>query len=105
MRRSLQDIASMIRDIPYHSPLPEDLRHLHCYVIDSGHCILAIPECLLAEAKVEPLLYEVPLPVRYVLKQGWRPLPGTDCITVPVPYDDTFGAVVPEGYDEFEVAP
>ena len=101
MRKSLQDIASMVKPIPYPAPLPEEIRHLHYYISDSGHCILAIPECLLAEAKDEPIDYEVPLPAKYVLSKGWRSLPGTDCISVQVKYDDTFGAIVPEEYEEW----
>lgn len=101
MRKSLQDIAHIVKPIQYPSPLPAEIAHLHCYVMDSGHCILAIPECLLAEAKDEPELYEVPLPVKYVIEMGWRALPGTDCITVDVPYDEFFGAKVPEGFEEW----
>lgn len=101
MRKSLQDIAFMVRDIPYPGTIPEELAHLHCYISDSGHCILAIPEPLIAEMIEEPYMYEVAMPVKYVLKAGWRPLYGTDSIVVPVGYDPAIGALVPAGYDEF----
>lgn len=101
MRKSLQDIAHIVRQIPYPSQLPDEIKHLHCYIADSGHCILAVPESLLAEAKEDPELYEVPLPVKYVISKGWRTLPGTDCITVDVSYDEFLGAVVPDGFEEW----
>ena len=101
MRKSLQDIASMLRSTPYHSPLPDDIKHLHYYITDSGHCILAVPTVFLDKAASDPMDYEVPLPVRYVLEKGWKPIPGTDSISVDVVYDDIFGAMVPEEYDEW----
>ena len=102
MRKSLADISFMVRDIPYPGEIPQELRHLHCYLTDSGHCLLCVPESLTAEAAGQDIqLYEVPLPVKYVLSAGARPIPGTDSFSVPVPYDDFLGAVVPDGFDEF----
>lgn len=102
LRKSLQDVAFMVQDIPYPRPLPAEIAHLHAYVIDGGHCILAVPtvfDKLAAERGAE--LYEVPLPVKYVLAKGWKPFEGTDSILVDVPYDEDLGAMVPAGYDEF----
>jgi len=101
MRKSLQDISFMVRDIPYPGPLPMELVPLHCYVTDVGHSILAVPECLLASIQGDPMMYEVPLPAKFVIQNGWRAIPGTDSISVDVEYDDMLGAVVPDGYDEF----
>lgn len=102
LRRSLQDIRHLVRPVPYPKQLPTELGPLHCYLADGGHCILAIPRPLLGEAlKKDPLMYEVPLPARFVLETGYAPVPGTDCVTVDVPYDEIFGAQVPEGYEEF----
>lgn len=102
MRQSLQDIAAMVRDIPYPKPLPAELAHLHAYITDAGHCILSVPAVFANEAAARGYeLYEVPLPVRYVLAKGWKRIQGTDSILVEVPYSMDFGAMVPDGYDEF----
>lgn len=102
MRKSLQDIAHMVRPIPYPKALPMELVPLHAYVADGGHCFLAVPKPLLSDALAgDVLMYEVPLPARYVLETGWELIPGTDSITVDVPYDDKMGAIVPDGYEEF----
>lgn len=100
MRKSLQDISFMVREKPYPAQIPEELAHLHCYVLDSGHCILAVPKPLMDEAAADPQMYEVPLPVRFVLDKGWTAIPGTDCICVDVPYDRQLGACVPPEYPE-----
>lgn len=101
MRDSLKDIAFMLKNIPYPKELPDDISHLHCYVSDGGHSILAVPQPLMDEAKGRYTLYEVPLPVKYVLEKGWQHIDDTDCIAVDVPYNNTFGAEVPDGYEEF----
>lgn len=103
MRKSLADIADMLRDVPYPGIIPPELEHLHCYLTDAGHCLLAVPEVLLDKAAPEDIvLSEVPLPVRFVLESAWKVIPGTDSISVPVEYDDDLGALVPDEYpDEF----
>lgn len=101
MRESIKDIASMVRPIPYPAKLPDGIEHLHCYLVDSGHCILAVPEVFLAEIGDNPMRYEVALPAKYVIETGWRPIAGTDSISVPVEYNDMFGAIVPDGYEEW----
>ena len=101
MRKSLQGIENMVRPIPYHGTLPDEIKHLHYYISDSGHCIMAIPRSLVPEITDEPMEYEAALPVKYVLEKGWEKLPSTDCIVVDVEYDDMIGAVVPESYEEW----
>ena len=102
LRKSLQDISFMVRDVSYPHPLPIALIPLHAYVTDTGHSIMAVPECFAKDALRDGCeLYEIPLPVRYVLEQGWKPIPGTDSISVSVPYDENMGAMVPDGYEEF----
>ena len=101
MRKSLLDIAAAVRDVPYPRPLPDTIQHLHCYVLDSGHCILAVPEVFLGKADNDYSDYEVPLPVKYVLEKGWKAIPNTDSISVRVPYDPIFGATVPGKYSEW----
>ncbi len=100
MRKSLEDIKHMVRDIPYPAPLPADITNHQVYLIDSGHSIM----CVLAqhwnsEAKVTPDDYEVPVPVKYVLERGYRK--HGDYIIVDAPYDRTFGLDVPDEYSEF----
>lgn len=102
MRRSLQDIAAMVQDIPYPKPLPPEIAPLHAYVLDGGHCLMCVPKAFLEEARAKGCWrYEVPLPVKYVLAMGWEAIAGTDAIAVNVPYDPMLGAVVPDGYEEF----
>lgn len=65
-------------------------------------CVLVVPSAFEANATPDKYwMYEVPIPVRFVLEKGWRPLSGTDAVVVDVPYDKMFGAMVPEGYWEF----
>lgn len=90
MRKSLQDIAHMVKDVPYPKQLPDEISHLHCYISDSGHCILCIPKVFMPRISSGFSEYEVPLPVRYVLEKGWEPVEGTDAICVDVPYDNIF---------------
>ena len=102
MRKSLMDIAHMVRPIPYPKPLPEELEHLHCYLVDCGHNILCVPKSMLNQALDGDVFnYEVPIPVRYVLEKGWEHIPCTDAITVDFQYDDDIGAVIPFEYDEY----
>ena len=62
LRKSLEDIAYAVRDAPYPRPLPKGVEHLHCYVTDQGHCLLAIPEVLLVGAgRANLWMYEVPM--------------------------------------------
>ena len=102
MRKSLEDIAFMVRDIPYPKALPQAIAHLHAYIADAGHCVLAVPRALLPEAlRGDVTMYELPLPVKYVLAMGWEAIDGTDSIAVDVSYDPMLGASVPDGYEEF----
>lgn len=102
LRKSLQDIAFMVRDVAYPKPLPVALIPLHYYIADGGHCLMAVPRPLLEQALEKGCdMYEVPLPVRYVLEKGWDEIAGTDSICVDVPYHDMMGALVPDGYEEY----
>ena len=100
LRRSLQDIAFMVREKPYPGAIPAEIRHLHCYLLDAGHSILAVPKPLMDEAREDPVMYETPLPVKFVLAKGWEEIPGTDCICVDVPYDSNLGVMVPPEFQE-----
>ncbi len=102
LRDSLKDIPHMVRDISYPAPLPMALVPLHAYVTDTGHSIMAVPEAFVKDALRDGCKwYEIPMPVRYVLETGWKPIPGTDAVSVPVPYDENMGALIPDGYEEY----
>lgn len=98
MRKSLSDIAYMVKTIPYPGELLEELKPYHYYILDAGHCIMCVLECHLEEAKGDMDMYELPVPVRYVLENGYRK--EGDYIIVDAPYDRTFGLVVDEKYFE-----
>ncbi|MCE5342775.1 MAG: hypothetical protein LLF96_04190 [Eubacteriales bacterium] len=105
MRRSLQDIAGMVRNIPYPHPLPAELVPYHTYVADGGHCLCAIPrEILPPMPSADKLwMYEVPIPVKYVLHIGYTWMVGDQekFLLVDVPYSNELGSMVPDGFDEF----
>lgn len=101
IRKSLADIAHGLRDIPYPGELPREVRHLHAYLADSGHCLMAVPLALRDFAMMDGISdYEIPLPVKYVLEKGYTQI-GADGICVDVPYDSEIGVLIPDGYDEF----
>ena len=92
----------MVREVAYPGEMPEELKHLHYYVADTGHAIMAVPKCFEGAAKAGKYWeYEVPLPVKYVIEKGWEKIDGTDAVTVDVEYDDMLGVMVPDGSDEF----
>ncbi len=101
-RKSMEDIRHMIRDIPYPAKLPAEIAHLHYYVLDAGHSIVCVPRTFLPFITAYNTAdFEVPIPVKYVLEKGWEKIPGTDSVSVDVPYNDMLGVVLPDGYDEF----
>jgi hypothetical protein len=52
------------------------------------------------EARTESISdYEVPVPVKYVLENGYKV--HEDCIEVEAPYSSTFGLVVDDSYTEW----
>lgn len=71
MRRSLEDVRHMVKDIKYPG-LPEELKEFNYYLSDSGHCIMAIPEALLQEAETDGDIdmYECAIPAKYILERG-----------------------------------
>ena len=98
MRKSLQDIKHMVRDIPYPQPLPPEIEPYHVYLADAGHSILCVLEMHLEEANGEMDRYELPVPVKYVRERGYRIQDGY--IIVEANYDPFWGLDVGEGYDE-----
>lgn len=90
MRKSHEGIKGVVKD--NYPDLPEELQPFNYYYMDgeTGHVIMAVPECLLAEAQGKDLdLYEVPVPVLYLLEKGYRV--HEDHIICDAPYDPVFG--------------
>ena len=74
MRRSHEGLRGITKD--NYVGLPEELKDFNYYYSDgeTGHVIMAIPECLLNEADENGDLdmFECPFPVKYVLEKGYR---------------------------------
>ena len=74
MRRSHEGLREITKD--NYVGLPEELKDFNYYYNDgeTGHVIMAIPECLLNEADENGDLdmFECPFPVKYVLQKGYR---------------------------------
>ena len=74
MRRSHEGLRGVLKDS--YVGLPEELKEFNYYYNDgeTGHVIMAIPECLLCEAEENGDLdmFECPFPVKYVFENGYR---------------------------------
>lgn len=101
IRRSLADLNPKMVKKDNYPGLPEVLREFNYYLDDSGHCIMAIPECLLPEAEKngDLELFEVPVPVKYIIENGCYIY--KKHVICDVEYDPIFGMVVPDEYREF----
>ena len=99
MRKSLKDIKHMVKDVPYPYIMPDKLLPYHYYLLDAGHSIMCVLKCHLKEAQKDMDLYEVPVPVKYVLQKGFEIKNGY--IIVDANYDSTLGLMVDEKYYEF----
>lgn len=74
MRRSHEGLSGIIKDD--YVGLPKELKEFNYYYKDgeTGHVIMAIPECLLEKADKDGDLdmFECPFPVKYVLENGYK---------------------------------
>ena len=74
MRRSHEGLRGITKD--NYAGLPEELKEFSYYYNDgdTGHVIMAIPECLMGKAEQNGDLdmFECPFPVKYVLQNGYR---------------------------------
>ena len=75
MRRSVEDVIGVKKD--NYPGLPEELKEFsYVYPDDNGRVIMAIPESLLeratANGDADLDMYECPVPVKYVLDNGYR---------------------------------
>ena len=99
MRKSLLDIQHMVKNIPYPGTMPDELKNHHYYILDSGHCIMCVLEYHLEEAQGDMDMYEVPVPVKCVLENGYKK--EGDYIIIGAQYDSILGLVVDDKYSEF----
>lgn len=74
MRRSHEGLIGITKD--NYAGLPKELDEFNYYYKDgeTGHVIMAIPECLMEEAEMHGDLdmFECLFPVKYVLSKGYR---------------------------------
>lgn len=100
MRKSHEGLSGVTKDD--YRDLPEELAEFNYYYDDgeTGHVIMAIPECLLeeAEAKGDLDMFECPIPVKYVLEKGYRMY--KDHVICDCEYDEDFGLEIDELYYE-----
>lgn len=92
-------VGGVIKDD--YKDLPEELKKFNYYYKDdNGHVIMAVPESLLEEAKHKGNLdvFEVPMPVKFVLKVGYRMI--CDHVVVQAEYDRNFGVMIPDEFYE-----
>ena len=101
VRRSLADLPEAAVHKDNYRGLPQELQEFNYWIVDSGRCVMAVPETLLPEAEAagDLDLYEVPIPVKYVLEKGYRLYRGH--VIVEAGYDPEIGLVIPEGYEEW----
>jgi hypothetical protein len=100
MRRSHEGLRSVTKDNYYN--LPKELEEFNYYYNDgeTGHVIMAIPECLLKEAEQNGNLdmFECPFPVKYVLENGYKMY--KDHVICNGKYDSVFGLEIDEKWFE-----
>ncbi|MGW0562841.1 hypothetical protein ACWDZ4_20035 [Streptomyces sp. NPDC003016] len=104
VRRAL---AGLLLDRPYPRELPADLAPWHCYVKDGGHCLLVVLDpvgtdgVVLSAGGAVPIEEAcVPVPVKAVLRAGWR-VSEDGYVHTPVRYDPTLGVLTDPEDDEF----
>ncbi|MET9403560.1 hypothetical protein [Kitasatospora sp. NPDC002965] len=92
---------------PYPGNLPADLAPWHCYLADSGHCLLVMIDPMdkgskTAAAHEDTTVADafVPAPVKAVLRAGWRIEDGH--IRTPMRYDIALGLLTDPDDDEFD---
>lgn len=100
MRKSLEHIARFVSPSNYPN-LPEELRGFNYHILDCGHIIMVVPECLLEAADDDNDLdmLECPCPVKYVLETGYRIY--REHVICDAPYDKDIGLDVPDEYTEY----
>lgn len=100
MRKSLKGLSGIRKD--NYDNLPEELKEFNYYYSDgeTGHVIMAIPECLMGKAEESGDLdmFECPFPVKYVLAKGYKIY--KNHIVCDGEYDSIFGLEINEKWYE-----
>lgn len=100
MRRSHEGLSGITKD--NYLGLPQELDEFSYYYNDgeTGHVIMAVPECLLEEALSDGDLdmYECPFPAKYVIKKGYRMVDGH--VVCDGRYDSMFGLDIDSSWYE-----
>lgn len=76
--------------------LPKMLQDHYEYIADCGHCIMGIPKVYWEISKEDPYSYEAPVPVKYVLENGYKEREGF--LLIDIDYNSEIGLVVDEEY-------
>jgi len=101
MRKSCDDISHLI--VPgktYPRSLPDSLHKWHVYILDKGHCILCVRREDLSTARKEGMdNYEIPVPVKTVLRLGYR-IQDNYVIVSGTQFNQE-GLIIPEEEEEF----
>lgn len=100
MRKSHEGLRGIEKD--NYNGLPDELKEFNYYYNDgeTGHVIMAIPQCLLEEAEKDGDLdmFECPFPVKYVLKNGYKIY--KNHVICNAEYDSDFGLEIDEYWFE-----
>lgn len=100
-------LAGLLEDRPYSGELPAELAPWHCYVKDSGHCLLVVLDPVGEDgyrpsaggnARIENAF--VPVPVKAVLRAGYQ-ISEDGYIHTPVRFDASLGVLTDPEDDEF----
>lgn len=95
---SVTSLASKER-VNRYPGLNSELYKWYEYLPDAGHCINVVPLCFQRVATGNEKDYQVPVPVKYVLKTGYTVVNGY--VFCEVQYDESLGAIIPEEFEEF----
>lgn len=82
----------------YHSTLPDDIKHLYCYLSDAGHNILALIEGRNFEEAPQLVDKLCPCPVKTVLRK-YRMYEGFPVVACE--YDEQLGLLPPDEDSEY----
>jgi len=101
MRKSCEDISHLIipgKSYPY--KLPDSLQKWHIYLLDKGHCLLCVRKEDLNLARKQGMDdFEIPIPVKTVLRLGYR-ISDNYVVVSGTRFNDD-GLIIPADEEEF----